>query len=295
MWWRLRQPAVRVNARVISVGNLTAGGTGKTPAAIHLAQDLVRNGARVAVVTRGYGSAKTAEPLLLAPGDAAVDIAARFGDEPALIRHRVPEIVLVKSADRVRGAQAAVREHGCTHVILDDGFQSVRLARDEDIVLIDATNPFGGRQLLPRGILREPLTALGRATAIWLTRCDGAAETAALEAEIRRFAPGVPIRRTCHRPTGFWELNGGAAHGLDWIRGQELRLLSGIGNPAAFRATVERLGAHVVEHVARRDHGATAADLPREGVVITTEKDALRLGAVRPGVYALRVELAEMR
>ncbi|MBI2431890.1 MAG: tetraacyldisaccharide 4'-kinase, partial [Candidatus Hydrogenedentes bacterium] len=173
MWWRLRGPRTRVEARVISLGNLTAGGTGKTPAVIARAQAEIAAGRRVAVLTRGYGSQRVREPYVLPPGTPLPEtpLYKLIGDEPALIRRRAPGITLVKSADRVAGAHAAIAA-GCDTILLDDGFQAVALERDENILLVDATNAFGNGHLLPRGILREPVAAAGRATEIILTRCD---------------------------------------------------------------------------------------------------------------------------
>src|SRR5690606_37223327 len=140
---------VRVDARVISIGNITAGGTGKTPAVIERVKQELAAGQRVAVLTRGCGAAPSDATIAL-PGAQAAIQPERVGDEAALIGRHAPEALIVRDADRIRGAHAALAE-GCTTLVLDDGFQYVQLARDEDIVLIDATNPFGNGHLLPRG------------------------------------------------------------------------------------------------------------------------------------------------
>ena len=184
MWCRLQCPRTRVNARVISFGNITAGGTGKTPAVIERARQEVASGRKVAVLTRGYGS-QSKESLIVA-NESSEDLYLRIGDEPALIARKVPRAIVIKCADRVLAAKTAIDEHGCDTLIMDDGFQHVRLERDENIVLIDAANPFGNGHLLPRGILREPLHALKRATHFILTRCQ---------------APGTSWNSTSGRPT----------------------------------------------------------------------------------------------
>ena len=160
MHWRLRQPVDRVNATVISYGNLTAGGTGKTPAVIACVREEIAAGHRVAVVTRGYGSERVPEPFVVPPDMPRTEIARLAGDEPALIRHHAPDCVLIKAARRADGARLAIAAHGCDVILLDDAFQHVQLARDRNICLIDASNPFGNGHLVPRGTLREPLSAL---------------------------------------------------------------------------------------------------------------------------------------
>ncbi len=293
MWFRLQGMRTRVDARVISFGNITAGGTGKTPAVIERAQKEIAAGRRVAVLTRGYGSRKETEPLLIAAGDAPDDLAARVGDEPALIRRRVPGVVLVKAAQRVLGARAAI-EHGCDTLILDDGFQHVALQRDENVLVIDAVNPFGSGHLVPRGILREPLSAMGRATHVLLTRCDQARDVESLTAQVRKYCPQQPVRRACHAPCGLWRVSDGQAAPLDTLRGEEVTALCGIGHPESFFRTLESLGAAVRSRVVLPDHGVIPADrIPRTGRVVTTEKDAMRLRDISDNVWALAIELMD--
>lgn len=293
MAYRLRQPRTRVSARVISFGNITAGGTGKTPAVIARAEQELAQGRRVAVLTRGYGAEKGPEPLVI-DGNKDAAIWRKIGDEAALILRRVPGVTVVKSANRVSGAQAAIAQ-GCNTLILDDGYQYVMLERDENILVIDATNPFGNGHLLPRGILREPLSAVQRATQVILTRCDQAPEVDAVEREVRRWLPEVPLRRTRHAPTRFWRVADGASRSLESLRGERAVAACAIGHPEAFFQTLTGLSIEVVSKRAYPDHAPVRAEeLPRDEPVIVTEKDAVRLSGAGDNVYALGVDLQDI-
>ncbi len=294
MRWRLARPRVCVGARVISFGNITVGGTGKTPAVIERARLECEAGGRVAVLTRGYGSRRGPEPLVAAPGSYAPGLAERIGDEPALILRRVPEVFVVKAADRVCGARLAVEEHGCDTLILDDGFQHVALERDENVLVIDATNPFGNGHLVPRGILREPLEAMGRATSILLTRCDQAEELDGVAGELAVRCPGAPIRRTRHAPSRLWRVATGEELELDTLAGAAVCALCAIGNPEAFVDTLTSLGAEVAERMTFRDHARiSGAGLASERAVVVTEKDAVRMVGVGENVLALGIDLQD--
>lgn len=295
MWVRLRQPRTRVSARVISVGNITVGGTGKTPLVIERARTELATGRKVAILTRGYGSGARGPAAVVAGNQDARKLASVLGDEPALIARKVPGVVIVKDADRVAGAKRAISDFACDTLILDDGFQYVQLERDENIVLIDATNPFGNSRLLPRGILREPLGALSRATHIVLTRCDQAADLRGLVERLEELCPGVPIRQTRHAPVSLWRVADGATLGLDTIRGEEVRALCAIGNPEAFFATLKGLGARVIERRAYPDHCYYTDDMiPASGIVVTTEKDAMRITNPASHVLALGIDLEDI-
>ena len=293
MWRRLNGPRVRLKgprpglkARVISFGNLTAGGTGKTPAVIERARAETAAGKRVAVLTRGYGRKWVPAETL--------------ADEPALIARLVPGVTIMQSADRVAAGRKAIEDYGCDTLILDDGFQYVRLERDENVLLVDATNPFGTGRLVPRGILREPVESAARATHLVVTRCDQAAALDFLLATLKRLCPGAPIRLTRHAPARLWRVSSQAGLPLEALRGQEVTALCGIANPESFFATLEGLGVVVRERRAFPDHAAIPDDaLPRSGVIVTTEKDAVRLqdarhvGGVQDNVLALGIELQD--
>lgn len=280
--------AFEAEVPVVSLGNLTAGGTGKTPAAVLVVESLRARGHTPALLSRGYGAREGA------PNDEALELA-----------RLLPGVDHVQDPDRVAGARRLV-DRGATVIVLDDGFQHRRLARDLDLVLLDATRPLGlpapegggeaVEAFLPRGLLREPPSALARAHGVLLTRTDQVEPAAleALEVRVAGWAPGVPVVHTRHAPARLLTPEG--PRPLDDLAGQEVRLLSGIGNPAAFEATVTALGARVLEHRVHPDHHAfRAEDLPvREGPpLLCTLKDASKLEALglRPWVLEVRLEV----
>lgn len=263
----------RTPVPVISVGNVTLGGTGKTPLVAWLARTLQGAGHQPAIVSRGYGAQ---------PGEVS--------DEAAELAVVVPGVPHVANRDRVAAVRAAAAQ-GATAVVLDDGFQHRRLARDIDIVAIDATDPFGGERLFPRGLLREPATALRRAHAIVLTRASSV--SAERRAEIRQAVSaargGQPPEiwaEATHRPVALRDHAGGLQD-LERLRGRRIAAFAGIGNPAAFRATLAGLGAEIAAFTAFADHHAyhepdlasLAAACRQHGVdlAVTTLKDLVKV------------------
>ena len=300
MWLRFRKPVVTVPAHVISFGNITAGGTGKTPAVIERAKAEIARGHRVAVLTRGYGSKQTSKTPVVYHSESddlpPRRLAELLGDEPAMISQQAPGVFVVKCPDRVLGAQVAIKEHDCDVLLLDDGYQYVRLARDENILMVDATNPFGNGRLLPRGILREPLDALRRATSAILTRCDLATPAAITHIDdiLRQHVADLPIRHTFHAPECIVRLSCGCVSPLETLKGREIAAVAGIANPEAFYATLELLGARIIRHITVPDHGHFAPGLiPTDHFVITTEKDAMRMSEIGENVHALRISLRD--
>lgn len=294
MWWRLRGPETRVDAQVVSFGNLTAGGTGKTPAVIERARKELAEDRRVAVLTRGYGS-----PDPTAPVDSeSIDEKDRYrllGDEAALILKKAPGVIVIKNPDRVAGARMAITKHGCQILLLDDGFQYTRIARDENVLLIDAANPFGNGALLPRGILREPLRAMSRATRILLTRCDQATDLEALVETIRAYAPGVPIRKTRHAPETLWNIKDNSEIPVSELAGKEIAAVCAIGHPESFFQTLEVLGATITERLTFPDHAPIPESaFPPTGMVVTTEKDAMRENYSRENIFAIGISLKDV-
>lgn len=284
---------------VLSVGNLTVGGTGKTPFVAWLAGRLRELGARPAIVSRGYGGQAGRGPLVVSSGEGPLCDAARAGDEPYLLARLLRGVPVLAGSDRWRGAEVAA-EAGADVVILDDGFQHRRLARDLDIVLLDASNPFGNYRLLPAGLLREPVRALSRADVVVITRCRQQSESIKLiERVVRHHNLDIPILRAGHKSAGFFNPAGEAVN-----RPASALAFCGIGNPNRFRIDLESEGIELVDFRVFSDHHVYS---PREivqlrrqardrgAVLLTTEKDLVRLpDALRreegPPLLALRIE-----
>lgn len=271
---------------VISVGNITAGGTGKTPFVEHLSRGLFSRKRKVAVVMRGYG-----------------------GDEADLLRANLgPDVPVIESPNRYRGALRA-KELGAEVVLLDDGFQHLAVARDLDVVLVDATLPFGFGKLLPAGLLRERPEALGRAGAVVITRADLPApeELACLRRELDRLAPGAVRAEAVYAPKGLVPIvtgGKGTPGSLAHPGGQKVAAFCGIGNPHGFGRVLRKIGMGPVIASRFPDHHRYApkelAAFQEEALsrgaelVVTTQKDAVRLPRFdwRLPVYFLRGELA---
>ena len=298
------RPVGRVDARIVSIGNITAGGTGKTPATIYYARKYLDEGLRTTVLSRGYGrTGPENTPLAVSDGNRILVSPEESGDEPYLISKKLPGVPVVVCGKRVRGAEFAIAEFGAQVIVLDDGFQHAAIARDEDIVLIDCTNPFGFGRLLPRGLLREPPGALKRATRFILTRADECDHTETVRT-LAAANPAAEILRSRHRPVGLSTLDGARREAPGSISGKKALAVSSIGNPAAFESTLRRLGADIVRSMRFRDHHRYAAvdvgDIERAAdkcgadCIVSTEKDGVRLAMVpsAPGdLLLLDVEL----
>jgi tetraacyldisaccharide 4'-kinase len=319
----------RAGVPVICVGNLTTGGTGKTPLVVWLCRRLREKQVRCAVLTRGYKMQ-----------------GGELSDEPALLAAQCADVAVVVNPDRVAGAAEAIRRHDAQVLVMDDGFQHRRLARDLDIVAIDATRPFGYRSMdsgitgkmpvrrsmgvppmkaeprwpcdawarcpcygrvLPAGLLREPITGLRRAHAVVLTRCDQVAQDALQQIEeiIRRANPDLVIARSIHAPVAI-KTGAGTEIGIDQLRGQRVFAFCGIGNPESFSRTIERLGAVRVGSRVYDDHYRYAVgdieQIRRESaereasLILTTQKDWTKIAPFttpqeHPPLACLAVEL----
>lgn len=274
---------------VACAGNLSAGGTGKTPFVAWLVRELEQRGRKPGVLARGY-----------APRGGQ---ARAHSDEGLLLDELLPGRLRLERADRVAGARALVAS-GADAIVLDDGFQHLRLQRELDFVLVDATRPWGlpaaqagepaVRALLPRGLLREPPSALARAHALVVTRSDQVEARALgeLEAQLEGWAPGLPIARARHAARAWLALDG-ARLPLEHLRGQPLELVSGIGNPAAFEHSVRALGLEVAAHRRFPDHHDYSAQdlalaLASGRALVCTHKDLVKWRALPRELFAGR-------
>lgn len=261
-----------VDRPVISVGNITMGGVGKTPLVVQIAQYIKKQGFTPAVLIRGYMEDKTAVK----------------SDEAMLIKAQLPDIDVLEGGDRYQSVQRHLEKKSCDVFIMDDGFQHRRLHRDLDIVAIDSTNPFGNRKLIPRGILRESLTALKRANSVVLTRtdvCDASLEQ--LHQDIHVYNPKISVFDSQHRPTHFKSLDGAKSFELDHLRNKRVLAFCGIGNPEAFKSTLNQLHIDVAEFLVYIDHHSYVVDdlnkiiqLAQQNkleYIVTTQKDIVKV------------------
>lgn len=248
----------RVESKVVSVGNITAGGTGKTPIVMWLCKKLSEKGLKTAVVSRGYKSK-----------------AGTIGDEPAMLVRNCPDTRVIVNKNRVAGANKVIAEGEGRVVILDDGFQHRKLGRDIDIVAIDSMCPFGYSKMLPAGILREPVKSLGRADAVILTRTDllDEQEIIKIEEKIREINPRVIIARSTHKPVCAKMLKEKELS-IAEIQKKKIYAFCGIGNPMAFISTLEKTGMEVVGYKFFNDHEEYSKEALREVTRFAEEKGA---------------------
>ena len=279
----------RLRIPVICVGNLTLGGTGKTPMVAWICRWLRSRHVRVAIVSRGYG--------------------ARHGgmnDEALELEQLLPDVPHLQNVDRVAAAAVAQDELQVELVLMDDGFQHRRLHRDLDIVLIDATDPFGGGRLFPGGFLREPLAGLRRADAVVLTRSDRITveRRRAIRSDVERFCPGTVWVEMSHQPSELLNSSGTTAT-LDRLRNSDVAAFCGIGNPQGFEQTLESCGCHLKAHRTFADHHVytiedvrSLEDWAREldvEMILCTHKDLVKIGLVELGgkpLWAVAVRMA---
>ena len=306
----------RLPSKVISVGNIPLGGTGKTPAVISIAEEAARRGLLPCVLTRGY-KGKSKGPCLITRDEGAgvrghgkKDLCSLppdpllCGDEPALMAFRLKDVPIIKCADRYKGGLFAISNFKPPNsnliFILDDGFQHRALHRDVDILLIDATNPFGNGRLFPEGRLREPLSSVKRAHIIALTKTDLMSEetVSAITQKIKKYNAEAPVYTASHKPAALINPSGRSAE-LDRLNGRKIYVFSGIANGEYFRNILTAGGADIVRFKSFRDHymyrqrdmdkiNAEAAGLD----IITTEKDLVKIRqlSLPENLFALRIE-----
>ena len=292
-----------VPAVVISLGNITVGGTGKTPTACLLARRLQQKGFRVALLNRGYRSeSESGGAAVMSDGQAVLMTAEEGGDEACLMARSLPGVPVLVGRKRALGGRLAVERFGTQVLLLDDGFQHWQLYRDLDIVLVDGTNPFGNGRLLPRGILREPMTSLRRAGLFIITKRDqiSRGEAEAITAQLHRYNAAAPVAMAVHKPASclsFAAWHDGKREGEAALpQGSKVLAVSALGNPASFEQTLRDAGFQVAGSLRYEDHHhygrddirtmaarAAAADC----FLMTTEKDAVKLPAALIDEYKL--------
>lgn len=272
--------------KVISIGNITVGGTGKTPAVIALAQEAKKRGYFPVVLTRGYkGTIKG--PCFVSKGDRPLLSPDEAGDEAFLMAQRLTGVPVIKSPDRYEGGNLALntfKNHERMIFILDDGYQHLRLFRDKNILLIDGMNPFGNRRLLPMGRLREPLKEMKRADIIVITRISNMPET--LLKEIKIYNDKASVFLSVNRPSFFKTMNGNIIP-LKELSGKRVVAFCGLGNPDSFKKSLIDLNVDLKDFIVFRDHHRfTLKDLKRiektalrfkADWIIATEKDIIKI------------------
>jgi len=272
---------------VLSIGNLTAGGTGKTPAAAMVAEWALKKGYRTAILSRGYRSKHPGKIFPVSDENGLLCTPAEAGDEPYLLAKNLPGVPVILSKTRYDAGLLAHERHGSNFFILDDGFQHIGLDRDLDLVLLDAANPFGNLHLLPRGPLREPVDHLQRADAFILTR-TGHGTNAIMMNYLKKKFGGKPAFQSEHVPSRVLLPNLNQSHGPDFIQGKRIVAFAGIARPEAFRETLRALGGEILHFTGFQDHHVFLESEFRKliaehhrlraDLLLTTEKDFVRLG-----------------
>jgi tetraacyldisaccharide 4'-kinase len=295
--WRARR---RLGCRVVSVGNLTVGGSGKTPFAAWLATGLRRRGHRVVLASRGHGRRSTERVVVVSDGTYVRSAGAASGDEPFLLAGLAPGVPVLVGPDRGVIGLRAVAAFGAEVLVLDDGFQHHRLDRDADVLLVDGGFGFGNRRVLPRGPLREPLRALAGVHALGVLDGPLAPEDEALVARLAPRAFRFVARR---HPVSIRALGGGSRLPATLLEGQSVGILAGLARPDSLRRTLATLGARIVAERVFPDHHryrpSDLAGLEGEAKIwVTTEKDAVKIPAAWAGgadvrVLAIRLEVED--
>jgi tetraacyldisaccharide 4'-kinase len=305
--------------QVIAIGNLTFGGTGKTPVVEKFARELQRQGRTVAILSRGYRSKPkplsetlmnkllfredSTPPRVVSDGKNLLLDSDTAGDEPYMLASNLKDVVVLVDKNRVKSGRYAIEHFGCDTLLLDDGFQYWRLAgRRQDVVLVDCQQPFGNEHLFPRGTLREPPSHLARANVIFITKSDG--NTGSLRERITRYNSSAGLIECIHAPLYFEDVFTGERKGLDFVRGLRLASLSGIAQPDSFEQSLVKLCRELVYSKRFADHhrftqqeilNAINRSKKRQAeVIITTQKDAVRFPKLDRRdlpIYFMRVEI----
>jgi tetraacyldisaccharide 4'-kinase len=295
--WFLKK--IELDGLVIVVGNLTMGGTGKTPVVERLAKELQAKGKKVAVLSRGYKSKDenlpagrkendVVPPKVVSDGKRVLLKSDEAGDEPFMLAHNLPGVVVIIDKDRVKSGRYAIENFGTEVLILDDGFQYLPIKADMNLLLVDQMNPFGNHKLLPRGILREPVRHLSRATYVLVTKSEIEPELELLET-IRKYNRNAEIIRCAHKPKVFCEVNGTKNEPLNYLHEKYVGVFCGIASPRGFEQLIHRMAGelrykkryldHHPYHNDELDKMFQRAKNAGAEVMVTTEKDAVRIPA----------------
>ena len=308
-----------LGVQVIAIGNLTVGGTGKTPVVEKFARELRDQGRNVAILSRGYRSKPaplhewllkkiflrddTTPPRVVSDGRSLLLDSEMAGDEPYMLASNLKDVVVLVDKDRVKSGRYAIEKFGCDTLLLDDGFQYWKLrGRRRDIVLIDRQQPFGNDRLLPRGTLREPPSHLARANTIFITKSDG--NTNELRRRIAQFNPGAGIIECIHHPLYFEDVFTGQRAGLELVKDRKVASLSGIAQPESFEHSLVNLRSELVYSKRFADHHRftqqeiinviNRSKKRQAEAIITTQKDAVRFPKIDRRdlpIYFMRVEI----
>lgn len=308
-----------LGVQVIAIGNLTVGGTGKTPVVEKFARELRDAGRNVAILSRGYRSRPAplhrkflnkillrddqTPPRVVSDGKSLLLDSETAGDEPYMLASNLKDVIVLVDKDRVKSGRYAIEKFGCDTLLLDDGFQYWHLrGRRHDVVLIDRQQPFGNEHLLPRGTLREPPSHLARAHTIFITKSDG--NTATLRERIAKLNPNAPIIECIHRPLYFEDVFTGERKGLELLAGKKVASLSGIAQPESFEQSLVKLGSELVYSKRFADHhrfsqqeilnAINRAKKRQAEMIFTTQKDAVRFPKIDRRdlpFYFMRVEI----
>jgi tetraacyldisaccharide 4'-kinase len=290
----------RLPCPIISIGNITVGGTGKTPMTIYVAQVVKQLGYKVAIISRGYKGKAEKGGGIVSDGKMLLMTPEIAGDEPYMIANRLKDVPVIVGKNRFKASRLAIRKFDSDVIVLDDGFQHLKLRRDLDLVLLDYRKPFGNGHLLPRGVMREPASALLCANAIILTRSDTVNdnETSSLPKKLRPYERKKPVYRTFHHPFVYKIINGekkifeknmqaALRQNSDCIKGRTVFAFSGLADNHDFRQTVKSLKCNVSGYMEFPDHHSysdrdlkdisAAAKRSMSECLITTEKDYVRI------------------
>lgn len=304
--------AKHLDSVVISVGNITHGGTGKTPMVEYIARYLKEEGHSVAILTRGYG--RTSDGRLVLndsgksddkPKNQSKSDYTQYGDEPLMLARALPDVPIVIDKDRYESGRWAERELGSDVLILDDGYQHLRLARKLNLLLLDATDPFGSFEMAPFGRLREPLYAIKRADAVIITRADRSFDQAQTLSMIKYFCGDkVPVMYVYSEITHLRHTVTDVLYEASDFAGWNVLVVCGIGNPRVFSEDILQKGINITDEQFFPDHhNYTQEDLDRvtaearrlgADAIVTTEKDAVRIEGLKQGdvpVYAARLQI----